>query len=190
MQELSAEIVRRCMEGDAGAFAALVEHYERPLFAFVCRLGTVPAGREPEDVVQEIFLKVYEGIGRFRLVPGGSFATWLFTITRNHCISLSRRARVAGGRLSLDEAGAWLVDDREPNPADVTTDKETAGQVAQAVALLAEPSRSALVLRYYENMTYAQIAQVLGCEEGTARSRVARAKQALAELLQDVYPLG
>ncbi len=190
MQELSAEIIRRCMEGDAGAFAALVQRYERPLFGFVYRLGCTPAGREPDDIVQEILLKVYENIGRFQAIPGSSFTTWLFTIARNHCISLTRRARVPAGRLSLDAAGDWLVDDRCQEPPEATAGRETAEQVAQAVALLAEPSRSALVLRYYENMTYAQIAQVLGCEEGTARSRVARAKQALAELLQDVYPLG
>ena len=186
MQEIPQETIERCQDGDAGAFASVVERYERPLWAYVYRLQCTPVGLEPEDAVQEIFLKAYQHIQTFRWRPNSSFSTWLFTIAHNHCISLIRRRQVEGSRLvDTDETYTTrLVDHRRPGPVEEVSHKEAAQLAADAVGSLPEPMRSALVLRYYQDMDYAAIAQVLDCDEGTARSRVARAKKALARLLQ------
>jgi len=88
----------------------------------------------------------------------------------------------------MDEADSDnLVDDAAQEPAEILARSEMAGHVAEAVQLLPEPMRTAFVLRYYQDVGFAEIAQVLGCKEGTAKTRVTRAKQALARLLQDVF---
>lgn len=188
MNDVPNETIRRCQAGNAAAFAEVVERFERPVFAYVVRMGCTPCGRDPEDVVQEIFVKVYQNIQRYQQRPGGAFSTWLFTIARNHCISLIRQRRTTGHWVAMDEADSDnLVDDAAQEPAEILARSEMAGHVAEAVQLLPEPMRTAFVLRYYQDVGFAEIAQVLGCKEGTAKTRVTRAKQALARLLQDVF---
>ena len=187
MQEVSEEIISSCQDGSARAFAELVQRYERPLFAYVYRLNCTTAGREPEDIVQEIFLKVYQNIHSFKQLSGACFSTWLFTIARNHCIDLIRKKKTDGHSKGLGDKG--MIDLAEPqlaNPQKTASQNEVAERVAIAVAELSEPFRSALVLRYYEDMSYARIAQILQCNEGTAKSRVARAKQALIKTLNEI----
>lgn len=188
MNDVPNETIRRCQAGHAAAFAEVVERYERPVFAYVVRMGCTPRGRDPEDVVQEVFVKVYQNIQRYQERPAGSFSTWLFTIARNHCISLIRQRRTAGHWVALEEAGEdGLVDDTAQGPVDSLARSERAGHVAEAVQLMPEPMRTALILRYYQDMGFTEIARILGCKEGTAKTRVTRAKQALARLLQDVF---
>ena len=185
MQDIAQETIERCQDGNAAAFAEVVDRYERPLFAYVCRLRCTPVGLEPEDVVQEIFLKTYQAIHRFQWRANGSFSTWLFSIARNHCISLIRRRHVEGRRRDADQGDvADVADQRQLGPAEAASQTEAAAHAADAVASLPEPMRSAFVLRYYQDMAYAGIAEVLDCDEGTARTRVARAKKALARYLQ------
>lgn len=184
MQEVPKETILKCQDGSATAFAELVGRYERPLFAYVHRLNCTTADREPEDIVQEIFLKVYQNIHDFKQVSGASFSTWLFTIARNHCIDVMRKTKTCGRPKGLEaEAMTDLADRKLVNPQKATSQNEAAECVALAVAQLSEPFRSALILRYYEDMSYARIAQILQCNEGTARSRVARAKQMLTKLV-------
>jgi RNA polymerase sigma-70 factor (ECF subfamily) len=187
MLEITQETIERCQDGDAEAFAGVVARYERPLFAYVYRLQCTPSGLSPEDVVQEVFLKAYEHINHFRRRENSSFSTWLFTIARNHCVSLVRRRQVEGRRrrpMEEEAFGTEMPDPHRPEPAEALSQREAAAATAQAVGALPEPLRSALVLRYYHDMDYAAIAQVLDCDEGTARTRVARAKKTLASLLQ------
>ncbi|MHC4396637.1 MAG: RNA polymerase sigma factor [Planctomycetota bacterium] len=187
MQEVPKEIIYRCQNGSATAFAELVGRYERPLFAYVYRLNCTTADRQPEDIVQEIFLKVYQNIHDFKQVSGACFSTWLFTIARNHCIDLMRKKKTDGHSKGLEDKGMIdLADQKLANPQKVTLQNEIAERVSVAVTELSEPFRSALILRYYEDMSYTRIAQVLQCNEGTARSRVARAKQMLTKLLDKI----
>ncbi len=184
MKEISKEILSECQNGNVAAFAKLVQRYERPLFAYVYRLGCGTVDLEPEDIVQEIFLKVYQSINDFKHLPGACFSTWLFTIARHHCIDLMRRKKKDAYKKEFkDKAMNDLPDKRLANPQQTTLQKENAARISMAVEELFEPFRSALVLRYYEEMGYNEIAQVLHCNEGTAKSRVARAKQMLIKFL-------
>ena len=139
---------------------------------------------EPEDIVQEIFLKVYQNINDFKHLPGACFSTWLFTIARHHCVDLMRRKKKYAYRKEFkDKAMNDLPDKRLANPQQASLQNENAARISMAVEELFEPFRSALVLRYYEEMGYNEIAQILHCNEGTAKSRVARAKQMLIKFL-------
>ncbi len=191
MQEVPNETILKCQDGSATAFAELVGRYERPLFAYVYRLNCTTVDQEPEDIVQEIFLKVYQNIHNFEQLPGACISTWLFTIARNHCIDLIRKKKTDGHSKGLEDKS--MIDLAEPklaNPQKAASQNEIAGYVAIAVAELSEPFRSALILRYYEDMSYAGIAQILQCNEGTAKSRVARAKQMLIKLLDEIRQIG
>jgi len=191
MQEVPKETILKCQDGSATAFAELVGRYERPLFAYVHRLNCTTPDREPEDIVQEIFLKVYQNIYDFKQVSGACFSAWLFTIARNHCIDLMRKIKIDGRTKGLeDRAMTDLADRKLVNPQKATSQNEAAECVALAVAQLSEPFRSALILRYYEDMSYAKIAQILQCNEGTAKSRVARAKQTLIKVLDEIRQIG
>ncbi|MBN2456558.1 MAG: RNA polymerase sigma factor [Sedimentisphaerales bacterium] len=187
MQEVPEDIIYRCQNGSATAFAQLVQCYERTLFAYVYRLNCTTVGRESEDIVQDIFLKVYQSIHNFKQLPGACFSTWLFTIARNHCIDLMRKKKTDSRSKKVeDKTMTDFVDYKPANPQKTTLQNETAEYISMAVAELSEPFRSALVLRYYEDASYAQIAQILQCNEGTAKLRVARAKQMLSKLLDKI----
>jgi RNA polymerase sigma-70 factor (ECF subfamily) len=184
MREVSKEAISRCQNGNVAAFAELVEQYERRLFAYVYRLGCATADIEREDIVQEIFLKVYQNIHNYKQLSGACFSTWLFTIARNHCIDLMRKRSKDTHRKELyDKAAADLHNQESANPQETILQNESLKHISMAVGELFEPFRSALILRYYEDMGYAEIAQILHCNEGTAKSRVARAKQMLIKLL-------
>ncbi len=191
MQEISQEIITDCQRGNTAAFARIIQFYERPLFAYIYRMQWSPAGREPEDIVQEVFMKAYENIHRFQHKDQASFSTWLFAITRNHCISILRKNRIR--LVHADNESERIESMEDPgntNPLHAATNKETTQRVLDNVARLPEPMRSALLLRYFEDMSYAQIAAITHCNETTARTRVARAKKILSQDLQDVRYAG
>lgn len=184
MKEIASETIVQCQKGNAAAFSEIVNRYERPLFAFIFRMGFTPPAREPEDVVQEIFLKVYQSIQGFRSKQRASFSTWLFAIARNHCVSLMRRKQLEDKIIDIDHRkSARMTDQGSLNPRQAVSRKEEARHVAQAIERLSEKMRTALVLRYYHDMPCAEIAQILQCDEGTVRSRLARARQYLRDQL-------
>lgn len=188
MEQPSDDIIKLCQAGDAEAFCEVVALYERPLFGYVYRiLWKSHHGREVEDVVQDIFLKVYSHIGGFRSGNGTQFSSWVFSIARNHCLSLLRKRFGPLGVATVgdDEELEMVIDHRASNPRQAASCAETSRRVATAVAGLPEDQRSALVLRCYEEMSYEEIAGVQGCSIGTAKSRVARAREKLAVELRD-----
>ena len=186
MEQPSNDIIRRCQAHDAEAFCELVGMYERPLFGFVYRiLWNSEHGREAEDVVQEVFLKVYSHIDGFRIGSGARFSTWLFSIAHHHCVSLLRK-RTVPIVPACDEAEVERMrDTRRPDPREAASQAETGRRVADAIASLPDDQRDALLLRCYEEMPYEEIAVVLGCSVGTAKSRVSRAREKLAAELGD-----
>ena len=191
MKEIPQEIILRCQNGSAQAFAELVDRYEKPLFAYVYRMNCTAPDLEPEDITQDIFLKVYKNMNNFKQLQGACFSAWLFTIARNHCIGLMRKNKNDKRNKALeDKAMSYLNDRQYANPQKTASEKELAANVATAVTTLPEQFRSALILRYYQDMSYSGIAQTMQCNEGTAKSRVARAKQMLSKLLDKIHQPG
>jgi RNA polymerase sigma-70 factor (ECF subfamily) len=169
------------------AFSTVVERYEKPIYSFVYRMlqrSAFPGAAE--DVVQEVFLKVYRKIDTFDLERGSKFSTWLFAIARNHCVSLFRKNGPESNRADLDDGQfAAIPDPRSPNPRDVAGESEIRQRIATAVAELPEKVRSPFVLKHYEGLSYDEIAAVMGCSAGTVKSRVSRAKEKLLHQLKD-----
>lgn len=125
MTEISPETIELCQRSDAAAFAQVVQRYERPLFAYVYRLGCTPSDRDAEDVVQEIFVKVYQNIHRYRRLGKGVFSTCLFAIAHNHCMSLGRRKQIETQTRRGETSRSPVPSETpHPSPAETLSDRE------------------------------------------------------------------
>jgi RNA polymerase sigma-70 factor (ECF subfamily) len=135
-------------------------------------------GEDADDVQQEVWLTVYRNIGS--LTNPGAFRTWLFRTTRNRAIDFLRRRKRQ--QELVDEALAFASEANEPDDPD--TGKIDEAVLDQALAELPVLLREAMLLRYRDDMSYAEIALVVGCPIGTVRTRLHHAKRRLEKRLQ------
>ena len=178
------ELLQRARGGDQAAFGLLMEQYERQVYRQT--LGLVGHPEDAADVTQEVFLKVWRGLPAFQ--GGSSFSTWLYRLTGNAAIDLLRREKKRRGDLSLDDPDrGWdsQLADPTPPPEKSLEQEELRRAVIRGLALLSEEHRQVLVLRELNGASYEEIGQVLGLPPGTVKSRVARARLALAKLLKE-----
>lgn len=178
------ELLQRARGGDQAAFGLLMEQYERQVYRQA--LGLVGHPEDAADVTQEVFLKVWRGLPAFQ--GGSSFSTWLYRLTGNAAIDQLRREKKRRGDLSLDDPDrGWdsQLADPTPPPEKSLEQKELHRAVIRGLALLSEEHRQVLVLRELNGASYEEIGQVLGLPPGTVKSRVARARLALAKLLKE-----
>jgi RNA polymerase sigma-70 factor (ECF subfamily) len=161
--------------GSAAAFEALVRRWQQPVARFLFHF----VGREESvaDLCQEVFLRVYENRGRYR--ETGAFSGWLYRIALNVARDATRRRRKEPRDLRGVELAA-----AEPSPDLVCEQAERGRLVACTVADLPEPLRLVLVLRHYEEMSFEQIARLLGEPASTVKSRFSAALRRLRERLR------
>jgi RNA polymerase sigma-70 factor (ECF subfamily) len=172
-------LVLRCQAGDERAFGQLVDRFAARTLAYLRGL----TGEEAEDVQQDVWLTVYRSIGGLSN-PGG-FRTWLFRTTRHRAIDWLRRRKrerelMEDVALELQDAG--VTGDADPMPA------ISAVRFDAMLAGLPPPQREVLLLRYRDEMSYAEIALVVGCPIGTVRTRLHHAKRRLQEQLDRGEP--
>jgi RNA polymerase sigma-70 factor (ECF subfamily) len=183
-RELDALALDRARRGDEGACRALVEAYERPVFALLGRmLGHRARAETVEDLAQETFLRVFRELRRFE--PGGSarLSTWILTIATRLAIDELRRRSRAPEVVELSDAVAAPA-----AKVEATAEERLLGlAVARAAEALAPEHRAVFVLRAYHDLDYDEIAEVTGCEVGTVKSRLARARERLREALGDLH---
>lgn len=172
--------VQRTLAGDPQAFGELVRRYERDVFNLAYRM--LNERGEAEDAAQEAFMRAYVNLDRYD--PERPFKTWLLSITSNHCIDRLRRRRLTW--LSLEEPlpphPALTSDIPGPEEAMLTNERNLL--VQEMLAGLSPDYRLAVVLRYWYDLSYAEIAEMLGTTESAIKSRLFRARQALAEYLE------
>jgi RNA polymerase sigma-70 factor (ECF subfamily) len=171
-----AEIVRRAVAGDVEAFTCLVRHFWGRLFRWL--RGLTGSTVQAEDLTQEAFLRAWRGLGTFR--PGADFRAWLFSIARHEWIDAHKKARVKTVPPLSDE-----LPGREPDPAVLVEERELDEQFRQACGRLPKVFRAAFLLWSQEGMSFAQIGEVCGIAEATARWRVFKARHMLVRLLGD-----
>lgn len=185
-REIDQQLVDRVQQGDKKAFELLVAKYQRKLMRLVSRLVRDPA--EAEDVVQEAFIKAYRALSQFR--GDSAFYTWLYRIgintAKNYLITQGRRAPTS---TESDSEEAETFEDadglRDINtPESLLATKQIARTVNLAMEALPEELRVAIMLREIEGLSYDEIAETMGCPIGTVRSRIFRAREAIAEKLR------
>jgi len=184
------EAVRRCLGGDAEAFGVLVERYQDRIFNACVRIvGDRETARE---MAQEAFLRGFERLATFR--EGARFSTWLFAIAINQCRSELRRRKTKKHRppLSLDAARAeregagYEPPSREAGPGVAIERREMRRRLERELAALPENYRVPVVLRDVEELSYEEIAEVIGKPVGTVRSRIHRGRLLLRDRLADL----
>ncbi len=185
-REIDQALVERVQQGDKQAFGLLVSKYQRKLVRLVSRLVRDPA--EVEDVVQEAFIKAYRALPGFR--GESAFYTWLYRIginaAKNYLVTRGRRPPTT---TEFDTEEAEVFDEgellRDQNtPERILMSKEIGNTVNAAMESLPEELRNAIVLREIDGLSYEEISQVMNCPIGTVRSRIFRAREAIAEKLK------
>lgn len=181
-------LVERAQRGEKHAFELLVTKYQRKLVRLISRIVRDPA--EVEDVAQEAFIKAYRALPQFR--GESAFYTWLYRIgvntAKNFLVSQRRRAPTSTEK-DVEEAETFEDTDqlRDINtPESILMSRQVAATVNAAMVKLPEELRTAITLREVEGMSYDDIAELMNCPIGTVRSRIFRAREAIAT---DLRPL-
>ena len=185
-REVDQQLVERAQRGDKHAFELLVAKYQRRLGRLISRF--VRDSAEAEDVTQDAFIKAYRALPGFR--GESAFYTWLYRIgintAKNHLLANKRRPMTstlfdAEESESFEEASLL----REVStPENELMSKQVVDVVQSSLQQLPEDLRSALTLREIEGLSYEEIASVMNCPIGTVRSRIFRAREAVAENLR------
>ena len=185
-REVDQQLVERAQRGDKRAFELLVLKYQRKLGRLLSRF--VRDSAEVEDVTQEAFIKAYRALPSFR--GDSAFYTWLYRIgintAKNYLVALGRRAPTTTG---FDNEEAEGFEDAEQlrdssTPESELEGKEIAATVNHAMDALPPDLRTAITLREIEGLSYEEIANAMNCPIGTVRSRIFRAREAIAEQLR------
>ncbi len=175
--ELS-DAIARARAGNSGAWGELYRHYAAPIFRF-CRRA-LPSREDAEDATMEIFLKVREKLGQYD--PSRPFGAWLYKVAANHCWDILRRRRLRQD-LETGEVEALPLEHPSPSQLQRLIEQRTTQQVRRALAELPARARMALVLRYYADMSYDEIAEALGVRRGFVGVVLLRARHQLREAL-------
>ena len=185
-RDIDRQLVARAQRGDKQAFELLVEKYQRKLARLLSRFIRDPA--EVEDVTQEAFIKAYRALPAFR--GDSAFYTWLYRIgintAKNYLMAMGRRAptstEVEAEEAEGFEEGEQLRDINTPES--LLLSNEIAKTVNATIEGLPEELRTAIQMREIEGMSYEDIAKAMDCPIGTVRSRIFRAREAIAEQLR------
>lgn len=185
-RDIDQQLVERAQGGDKQAFGLLVSKYQRKLGRLLSRFIRDPG--EVEDVAQEAFIKAYRALPSFR--GDSAFYTWLYRIgintAKNYLVAMGRRAPTTT-EFDADEAESFEDGDqlRDINtPESVLASKEIAATVQKAMEDLPDELRTAIELREIEGLSYEEIASIMNCPIGTVRSRIFRARDAIAAELR------
>lgn len=171
-------LLQRAKKGEMAAFESLVTAYERRVYSLALR--STGSEADAADITQEVFLRAYRSLDTFRGESG--FSTWLYRITVNLCVDLARKNNPAE---SLDDEQALEAPETRGayQPETALANSELRRELDAALSLVSEEHRKIVILRDVAGMSYADIAAALELEEGTVKSRLARARAALRKIL-------
>ena len=178
------KVVKRAAKGDADAFEQLVLTYQTPIYNLCLRMTGNP--EDAADLSQEAFIKAWKNLAGFQFES--AFSTWLYRLASNACLDFLRSMK-RRPQLSLtvedDDGEAQTIDLPDPSatPEEAAVAKEEREALTRAMLSLDEQQRQILTLRAINDLSYAEIAGILGVKEGTVKSRLARSRDALRKIL-------
>lgn len=173
-----ALLIARAGDGDQAAFQELVERYQGAVYNLAYRMLGTP--EEAEDAAQEIFVRIYRQLARYDRTR--KFSTWVLAIATNYCIDQLRRRRLQ--LVPLENIIPWARA-REAGPEREALDREACDELQGLLRRLPEKYRAVLILRYWEELSCAEIGEVLRVPEGTVKTQLHRARKALERLMSE-----
>ena len=180
-----AEVIARARTGNSEAWGELYRRYAAAIFRF-CRRA-LPTREDAEDATTEIFLKVHDKLGQYD--PQRPFTAWLYKVAANHCWDLLRRRRIRQD-LETGEVENLPLEHPDPSQLEQLVAAHTGQQVRAALDALPTRARMALVLRYYSEMSYDEIAEALGVRRAFVGVLLLRARHQLRDVLRLRAPAG
>jgi RNA polymerase sigma-70 factor (ECF subfamily) len=188
-----AALMLRVRQGDSHAFAELVDKYKQPVINVAARMLRDPV--EAEDLAQNVFVQVYKSADRYRVAS--KFSTWLFTIVRNLCLNeIRRRSRHPADSMDAshpdqeDQPLQQFEDKTTASPPETLLHGELATKIDEALAELPENQRTAIVLCRQDELSYEEIAEVLGCSLSATKSLIHRGREFLKQKLKPYLQTG
>ncbi len=192
-QDPDAALMLRVKQGDTTAFASLVDKYKQPVINVAARM--LRDATEAEDLAQNVFVQVYKSADRYQ--AASKFTTWLFTIVRNLCLNeIRRRSRHPTDSLDAsapdqeDQPQRQFEDTRTHSPPDTLIHGELEQKITEALAELPENQRLAIVLCRQDELSYEEIAEVLGTSLSATKSLIHRGRETLKSKLKPYLQTG
>jgi len=171
--------VEAARRGDKQAFSQLVQAYQRPVYNLTYRM--LGNSEEAEDAAQETFLRAYARLSQYD--PQMKFSTWVFSIANHHCIDRLRKRRAT--HISIDDNPVLEnLQEETPLPEHQALEQEQSIELQGLINLLEPEYRTPLVLRYWEELSYEEIAEAMGVTVAAVKSRLFRARQQLMALYE------
>jgi RNA polymerase sigma-70 factor (ECF subfamily) len=172
--------VQEARAGNQQAFSRLVSAYQRPVYNLTFRM--LGNAQEAEDAAQETFLRAYARLRQYDVEH--KFSTWLFSIANHHCIDRLRKRRT--NHVSIDDNPVLQnLEELSPQPEENLLDQEQAAELQRLIDRLEPEYRTPLILRYWEDYSYEQIADVMALTIPAVKSRLFRARKQIADLYRD-----
>jgi len=188
-----AALMLRVKRGDEAAFAELVDKYKQPVMNLIYRI--LRDATEAEDLAQNVFVQVYKSAHRYEVTA--KFSTWLFTIARNLCLNeIRRRSRHPADSIeathgeSEDQPARQFEDHKTFQPTENVLHQEIEQKIEQAMADLPETQRTAILLCRRDDMSYEEIAEVIGCSLSATKSLIHRGRETLKQKLKPYLRTG
>lgn len=179
------DYLARARAGDSNAFSPLVEAYQAAVFNLCYRM--LGDAHEAEDAAQEAFLRAYAQLRRYD--PERSFKTWLLSIASHHCIDRLRKRRLTWLSIDDDDLPPHPnLRESAPGPEEVAVRREQSAAIQRYLARLTPEDRSVIVMRYWNDLSYEEIAEATGTTVSAVKSRLHRARGTIAELMQGPAP--
>ena len=178
-------LIKAAAGGDVKAFEALIEEHKKTVYNISYRMS----GNYDDamDMSQEIFIKLFKNIGKFR--GKSKFSTWVYRIATNTCLDEMRKiknktAYSLDSEIETDEGSFTAeLEDKSPTPEDALQAVEIKDAINEALKRLSDDHRQVVILRDIQNMSYDEIAVILNCSVGTVKSRLSRGRRALQKIL-------
>jgi RNA polymerase sigma-70 factor (ECF subfamily) len=184
----SEDLMTRIAEGDEDAFEILVSRHQTSILNLIYRY--IGDRTQAKDLAQEVFIRVWQAAKTYK--PEAKFTTWIYRITANLCFNELKSARRKrwfsfnwsdeDGEHTLEE----MLSDNAPSAEEILLEKERSRQISDAIQSLPDNQRMALVLKRYDDLSYQEIAQIIGCSVSAIESLLVRAKRTLQEKLKNL----
>ncbi len=173
-------LIDKFLKGDERAFSLLINKYKRKIYLTAYRL--LGNHEDANDIVQEVIIKIYQELKNFR--RESSIYTWIYRITTNLSLNALRRKKIRQF-FDYDELEEWFFKDEKQSPEVNFRENELSNKLQSAIDKLPEKQKRVFVLRYYDNLTYEEISEILGTSVGALKANYFHAINKLQKELKD-----